>query len=274
MPPPPNVSVPSMQLRIHTNAEQARVSPDAASHKPVPPAATALPKRPRQEAHDPAAAAPPPLHDVLVDWEDKKQSKRAANRLSAHLSRKRKKVFIDDLKDENVELRRKELILRSIPDLIVVFDSGGCISFVSHSVTRFLGHTAEELEYTSFWELLTEESVRLIKSAFMDALSVKRPPGEDATPLCGGDTMTIKLVHSKGRDDAGQAEEGMFVSLKGVVHFTRESAECVCSIRPDSNGRGVSMNTEELKPVVQEPQQRKTASGRSHQISDIDSEKS
>jgi Basic region leucine zipper len=57
--------------------------------------------------------------------EVKKQQKRAANRRSAQLSRKRKKLYIEDLKEENDELRRKEQILRSIPDLIVVFDSVG-----------------------------------------------------------------------------------------------------------------------------------------------------
>ena len=130
-------------------------------------------KRPSSKGSDDS----PPIEDIITEWEDKKYAKRAANRLSAHLSRKRKKMFIEDLKDENIELRRKEQILRSIPDLIVVFDSSGCISFVSHSVTRFLDYTVEDLENTSFWELITEDSVRLIKSAFMDALAVKRRPG-------------------------------------------------------------------------------------------------
>merc|ERR1739844_486390 len=78
--------------------------------------------------------------------EDKKLLKRAANRRSAQLSRKRKKQYIEDLKEENAGLRRMELILRSIPDLVVSFDSSGKLGFVSHSVTRFLDFTPEELE--------------------------------------------------------------------------------------------------------------------------------
>lgn len=59
--------------------------------------------------------------------DDKKLLKRAANRRSAQLSRKRKKQYIEELKDENADLRRMELILRSIPDMIVSFDSSGKI---------------------------------------------------------------------------------------------------------------------------------------------------
>ncbi len=185
-----------------------------------------------------AESKQPPIHDIILEWEDKKQAKRAANRLSAHLSRKRKKVFMDDLKDKNFELRRKEQILRSIPDLIVVFDSSGLINFVSHSVTRFMNYTVEELEKTSFWDKLTEESVRLIKSAFMDALAVKRSHDEDCTPLVHGESISVTLIQKRCNDDEGTHREDedrhLLVSLKGVVHFGGEYPECVCSIRPEA----------------------------------------
>ena len=226
----------------------------------------------------------PPIEDIITEWEDKKQAKRAANRLSAHLSRKRKKMFIEELKEENVELRRKELILRSIPDLIVVFDSSGCISFVSHSVTRFLDYKVEELENTSFWEHLTEESMRLIKSAFMDALAIKRNPNQDSTPLANGESMAVTLLH---KNKGGETPQGLKVTLKGVVHFSTDSPECVCSIRPESTSRNEA--NKKMKPVIKESssvaaaaqnQQEKVAAladgsvAPTHQVSDIDSEKS
>lgn len=176
----------------------------------------------------------PALKSVISEWEDKKQAKRAANRLSAHLSRKRKKMLISDLKDENLELRRKEQILQFLPDLIIVFDSSGLMPFVSSSVTRFLDYSPEELEGASFWDLLTVDSVQLIKSAFMDALAVKRSQEEDSTPLCDGGSMTVELVDKDCDHDGGG---GRLVSLKGVVHFAGESPECVCSIRPEGRGR-------------------------------------
>ena len=254
MPPPPSKLVPSLTLSGNTKKSKKK------------------------------KGSSPPIEDIITEWEDKKQAKRAANRLSAHLSRKRKKMFIEELKEENVELRRKELILRSIPDLIVVFDSSGCISFVSHSVTRFLDYKVEELENTSFWEHLTEESMRLIKSAFMDALAIKRNPNQDSTPLANGESMAVTLLHKN--IGGGEAQQGLKVTLKGVVHFSTDSPECVCSIRPESTRRNEA--NKKMKPVIKEPssvaaaqnQQKRVAAladgsvAPTHQVSDIDSEKS
>ena len=251
MPPPPSKLVPSLTLSGNTKKSKKK------------------------------KGSSPPIEDIIHEWEDKKQAKRAANRLSAHLSRKRKKMFIEELKEENVELRRKELILRSIPDLIVVFDSSGGISFVSHSVTRLLDYKVEELENTSFWEHLTEESMRLIKSAFMDALAIKRNPNQDSTPLANGESMAVTLLHKI--NGGGETQEGLKVTLKGVVHFSTDSPECVCSIRPDN-----SEANKKMKPAIKESssvaaaqkQQERVAvlAGGSvaptHQVSDIDSEKS
>ena len=147
------------------------------------------------------------------------------------MSRKRKKMFVEDLKDENMELRRKEMILRSIPDLIVVFDSSGCMSFVSESATRFLNYTSYELQSTSFWDRLTEDSVRLIKSTFMDALAVKRKPDDDTTPLAGGESISVRIID---KDDDKRKGEGLPFALKGVVHFAADSPECVCTLCPET----------------------------------------
>ena len=153
---------------------------------------------------------------------DKKQLKRAANRRSAQLSRKRKKAFIEELKEENDDLRRKEQILKSIPDLIVVFDSSGKLWFVSASVGRFLSFSVDELEGTSFWDRLCQDSVRLLKAAFMDSLAA-RQPDSDTAPL-GSGVWELRLVDQDGSHK--------IVTLNGVVHFAGERPECVCSIRP------------------------------------------
>lgn len=160
--------------------------------------------------------------DESIPLDDKKQVKRAANRRSAQLSRKRKKQFIEELKEENDDLRRKEQILRSIPDLVVVFDSAGKLGFVSQSVNRFLAFTSNELEGTSFWNRLCDESVRLLKAAFMDALAARKP-GKDTAPL-GDGLWELRLVDKDNKHK--------IVVLNGVVHFTGETPECVCSIRP------------------------------------------
>lgn len=280
-PPPPAKSVPPLSPG---NKAKKRLSGDSTGASQ---SLLASSKSSCRTSAASAAVAQPPIHEIIHEWEDKKQAKRAANRLSAHLSRKRKKMFIDDLKDENVELRRKEQILRSIPDMIVVFDSSGCMSFVSHSVTSFLDFTSEELENTSFWDLLTEDSVRLIKSVFMDALAVKRPPKEDSSPLANGESMTVTLLRrdgASGKQQQRAGNGGLLVSLKGVVHFAGESPECVCSIRPESamsssGGRTVNKKTKAALKVSSSSAATRNRPMRAmplgvpptHQISDIDS---
>lgn len=156
---------------------------------------------------------------------DKKQQKRAANRRSAQLSRKRKKAFIEELKEENDDLRRKEQILKSIPDLVVVFDSSGKLWFVSQSVNRFLDFTSRELEGSSFWTRLCDDSVRLLKAAFMDSLAARNAES-DTAPL-GSGFWELRLVDRDGTQK--------IVTLNGVVHFAGDRPECVCSIRPQEN---------------------------------------
>jgi PAS domain S-box-containing protein len=162
-------------------------------------------------------------------------------------------MFIEELQYENLELRRKEQILQSIPDLIVVFDSSGCISFASPSVSTFINYKSDELEETCFWDVLTQESKRMVKSAFIDALSVNRDNNVDSTPLCRGDSITIKFL---GKKTDEEDEEGYDIStnsnkmiqsfsLKGVINFTGELPECVCSIRSEDAAAATHIAKEE-----------------------------
>jgi len=215
MPPPPPTAAPGSQPVAVSTAGFA--SPGSGSSNPThiapQPGLTYLESNPR--INDRSAT-----QEVQV--KDKKQQKRAANRKSAQLSRKRKKQFIEELKEENDDLRRKEQILLSIPDLVVVFDSSGKLLFVSQSVSRFLRFSANELEGTSFWNRICEDSVRLLKAAFMDSLAA-RQADSDTAPL-GSGIWELRLVDKDGSQKV--------VTLHGVVHFAGERPECVCSIRP------------------------------------------
>jgi PAS domain S-box-containing protein len=221
LPPPPPSQLPPVSSL--SSSQQIAIAPN----KPAP----ATPQPPQAViAQRPLAAFSNTSCDGSDDDDyyttgehgDKKQLKRAANRRSAQLSRKRKKQFIEELKEENDELRRKEAILRSIPDLIVVFDSAGKLWFVSHSVNRFLDFSPSELQGLSFWDRLCPESVRLLKAAFMDALAA-REPDMDTAPL-GSGVWELRLVDKDGTHK--------IITLNGVVHFSGDAPECVCSIRP------------------------------------------
>lgn len=230
-PPPPSqmTTLPSalstQGLMLSHTASAAQQPPQQLPIAPVStPATKIMPMKMKPPQQTAIVQRPSSLENSLqgMDMDDKKQQKRAANRRSAQLSRKRKKQFIEELKEENDELRRKEQILKSIPDLIVVFDSAGRLGFVSHSVTRFLDFSPAELEGSSFWNRLCDESVRLLKAAFMDALAARKSD-MDTTPL-GSGVWELRLVDKDGTHKV--------ITLNGVVHFSGEAPECVCSIRP------------------------------------------
>lgn len=222
-PPPPPSQVPTVPSSLSTNAIIV-----SSPQRPLAPTSSSSSKMMQQQPmkQPPQTIAQRPTIDGAAmpgaPRDEKKQQKRAANRRSAQLSRKRKKQFIEELKEENDELRRKEQILKSIPDLIVVFDSAGKLWFVSHSVGRFLDFSPHELEGTSFWDRLCEESVRLLKAAFMDALAARKND-MDTAPL-GSGVWELRLVDKDGSHKV--------VTLNGVVHFSGDYPECVCSIRP------------------------------------------
>jgi PAS domain S-box-containing protein len=204
--------------------------PKSAPAAPIAVSTVGVPSR-----HKPAEIAPQPSMDGSVLGTDesryeqhthgKKVEKRVANRRSAQLSRKRKKEYMDELQEENKDLRRKDQILRAIPDLIVVFDSAGKIWFVSESVSMFLGISANELEGTSFWHRLCDDSVRLLKAAFMDSLAAREP--ESDTVSLGKGVWELRLFDKDGGNK--------MVTLNGIVHFAGDRPECVCSIRKVSD---------------------------------------
>ena len=138
--------------------------------------------------------------------------------------------------------------------------------FVSHSVTRFLDYAADELEDTSFWDRLTPGGVRLVKSAFMNALAKKRSEDEDSTPLWDGESRNVRLVDRNGEEAATA------VSLKGVLHFAGESPECVCSIRPLEDRAGSASEDDEAAPG--DAAEGNVADPSFNRISDVDSDES
>ena len=232
-------SVTSTGIQNQKTNEKQNESQSTPNHQPI------LMKRPPVDGQNEAGTIKKSIADSKVSsvdtvFEDKKLAKRAANRRSAQLSRKRKKLFIEELKEENDDLRKKEQILRSIPDLIVVFDSGGKLWFVSHSVSRFLDFSPSELEGSSFWDRLCDDSVRLLKAAFMDALAARKSDC-DTIPL-GSGVWELRLQDKDGSHK--------LIALSGVVHFSGEAPECVCSIRPRE---GSKISQKVLTDVQEQP---------------------
>lgn len=106
-------------------------------------------------------------HDVLEDHvrqQEKKLQKRAANRKSAQLSRKRKKALIEELRYENQDLQRHEDILEVIPDPVFAFDTAtGRVWFASNSASAQFGLSVEDLTSACFFDLMTDDCSKRLK---------------------------------------------------------------------------------------------------------------
>eukprot|EP00934_Nitzschia_sp_Nitz4_P005186 Nitzschia sp. Nitz4//scaffold181_size46380//9977//11590//NITZ4_007171-RA/size46380-processed-gene-0.21-mRNA-1//1//CDS//3329539492//5176//frame0 len=187
----------------------------------------------------------------------REERKRAANRISAQRCRKRKKEYIEVLKEENDELRKLILMLDVVPDLIVSFDSSGILQYVSKSSTEFLGVAPENLVGTSFWGLLDDSSTRRIKSIFMDSLA-RREENDSSVPLADPatacSTWSLKLKqHNK--EEQGQQEGGFLgglLSLRGTLYFSEQyggAPRCVCTIRHRTTYRDFDQEVAEAAPT-------------------------
>jgi len=158
-----------------------------------------------------------------VEQYKKKMVKRAANRKSAQLSRKRKKAFIDELRSENQVLRRYQHILESIPDLVFSFDAkSGCFCFVSKSVSNYLQIPVSRLLETSVYQLVTGGSGKNLKKILQKTLEGKSDEEERCDlpkrlELCFQTKYMTKI----------------WGEVDGVIHFgSKDKVECVCTFRP------------------------------------------
>lgn len=149
------------------------VSPAGAIGMPY--VATAPPSLPPQSLLPPSPAAPAmsphPIgfasHDAYEEHlrqQEKKQQKRAANRKSAQLSRKRKKALIEELRYENQDLQRHEDILAVIPDPVFAFDTAdGRVWFASNSASAQFGLPVEDLTSACFFDLMSEDCSKRLR---------------------------------------------------------------------------------------------------------------
>lgn len=75
--------------------------------------------------------------------DEKRHAKRLANRKSACSSRARKKALVQEMTELNARLRRQALILSLLPDLVIVIDPMGKITFCSAQVEHVLRRSIE-----------------------------------------------------------------------------------------------------------------------------------
>jgi PAS domain S-box-containing protein len=104
--------------------------------------------------------------------EEKKHAKRIANRMSASTSRARKKALVREMTELNARLKRQALILALLPDLVIVVDVNGVITFCSEQVERILMYTPDSIQGCKLTDILVPSS----RSKFLNLIKTLLGP--------------------------------------------------------------------------------------------------
>jgi PAS domain S-box-containing protein len=154
--------------------------------------------------------------------EEKKNAKRVANRKSASTSRARKKALVQEMTEVNARLKRQALILSLLPDLVMVIDVHGVISFCSEQVERVLRHDSQDLLGSKITDLIVPKSRPKMEALIKELVEAD----ENAT----GAVLSQLVAHGTTNleDEQHQASEEL-------VYYSLESKNTPAAKRIDSN---------------------------------------
>jgi PAS domain S-box-containing protein len=126
---------------------------------------------------------PPSLSLLVTEAQrrhEKKEAKKVANRRSASVSRARKKALVQEMTELNARLKRQALILALLPDLVVVVDAEGVITFCSSQVERVLSYAPDVLVGSKLTDLLVPSSRAKLLKLFKELVG----SGGNLEPSC------------------------------------------------------------------------------------------
>ena len=110
--------------------------------------------------------------------DEKKRSKRAANRRSASLSRARKKRLVEMITTTNIRLQHRKRISEALPVAIMALDKEGAVVYVSPRVAELLDIEAEQCVGTSLRDLMAPSS-RAVADDLLYSLVDSEPENGD-----------------------------------------------------------------------------------------------
>lgn len=165
---------------------------------------------------------------------DKRHAKRIANRQSACTSRARKKALVEEMTALNARLRRQALILSLLPDLVIVIDVEGTITFCSAQVERILQHNIDELVGAKLTEIVEpgskEKVANLIKGLLRSKTSqVPGTVSEEGQKASHHDrpsasSPVAKKKKSKHENNGGRNDDSVYeTSGAGAITVTETS---------------------------------------------------
>jgi len=171
-----------------------------------------------KELQDDGYQLPQAVAIVLADARRKeekrqaKQAKRIANRKSACTSRARKKAKIDQLMNENAQLRRLELILSYLPDPVIVISPQGAITFCNTQVERVFRHKLDELVGVNIEDLMIPKSRGVIKKLIRDMLAAEQELSETSDSNAAIAKKKMKSTTGEGGEGSGSSGDRNIIS--------------------------------------------------------------
>ncbi|KAL7493858.1 hypothetical protein ACHAWT_002693 [Skeletonema menzelii] len=164
-----------------------------------------------KELNDGGYQLPQAVAILLADArrkEEKRQAKRIANRKSACTSRARKKAKIDQLMNENAQLRRLELILSYLPDPIIVVSPAGAITFCNTQVERVFKHKVSDLVGVNIEDLMIPKSRGVMKKLIRDMLAAE----QELSDTSDSNAIAKKQMKSKSGEGSGSSGDRNIIS--------------------------------------------------------------
>lgn len=166
---------------------------------------------------------PPNLSIMLSEMkrrEEKKHAKRLANRKSASTSRARKKALVQEMTELNARLKRQALILSLLPDLVVVVNLDGVVTFCNEQVERVLSHKGADLVGTKLVNILVPSSRRRLENLMKTLSKSNQRETVSETALIDGDENNRPChdtILSQDAIGASAQEEAADVSSSDVA---------------------------------------------------------
>ncbi|GAX24252.1 hypothetical protein FisN_4Lh047 [Fistulifera solaris] len=163
---------------------------------------------------------PPNISIMLSEMkrrEEKKHAKRLANRKSASTSRARKKALVQEMTELNTRLKRQALILSLLPDLVIVVNLDGVVTFCNEQVERVLSHKGADLVGTKLVNILVPSSRRRLENLMKTLSKSIHREAISETALNERNESTRPGPNLNCAEEAGASQEVAEISSSDVA---------------------------------------------------------
>lgn len=123
-----------------------------------------------------------------------------ANRKSACTSRARKKALVQEMTETNARLKRQALILALLPDMVIVIDVEGEITFCSAQVERVLRHKNHDLVGAKLTNLLVPSSRAALPKLVNELVELEKTIPKEVE----GRKRTAKRPRDDDQEESGE----------------------------------------------------------------------